>query len=128
MNSENWFKEKLDKFKDDIDFLAEKVILDLTEQIVAHMKENNIKRAEFAKRLGVSKAFVTKLLNGHSNLNIKTMVSVAKTLDCELNIGFGPKTFEVRRFYSAPTKQFDPNTFTENVVLSDKGDGDAIAA
>lgn len=87
MNAERWFEEQLDKFKDDVEFLTEKVILDFTEQVVACMEKRGINRAELAKRLGVSKAFITKLLNGNPNLTIKTMVSLAKTLDCDLNIG-----------------------------------------
>jgi len=82
-----WFKEKLDQFKDDVEFLTEKTILDFTEQVVASMEAQGISRAELAKRLGVSKAFITKLLNGNPNLTIKTMVSLAKTLGCDLNIG-----------------------------------------
>jgi len=86
MNSEEWFKEKLDKFKDDVDFLTEKAILGFTEQLVSHMEKNGITRAELARRLNVSKAFVTKLLNGNPNLTIKTMVSLARILDCDLKV------------------------------------------
>jgi len=39
-----------------------------------------------AQRLGVSKAFVTKLLNGNPNLTIKTMVAIAGALECTLLI------------------------------------------
>lgn len=98
MNSEEWFKEKLDRFKDDVDFLTEKAILGFTEQVVSYMEKNNINRAELAKRLNVSKAFVTKLLNGNPNLTIKTMVSLAKTLDCDLRL-------ELRAEHEVETKQ-----------------------
>jgi len=50
------------------------------------MEENGITRAELARRLNVSKAFVTKLLNGNPNLTIKTMVSLARILDCDLRV------------------------------------------
>jgi len=117
MKTGKWFQEKLEKFKDDIEFLTEKVILDFTEQVIAYMKQNGINRAELAKRLGVSKAFITKLLNGNPNLTIKTMVSLAKTLDCDINIEFAPEGFEVRRFYISPAKAFNASEFTEDVAF-----------
>jgi len=86
MNAEKWFKEKLDTFNYDVEFQTEKVILDFTEQVVLFMEKQEMSRADLAKRLGVSKAFVTKLLNGNPNLTIKTMVNIAKTLGCELSI------------------------------------------
>jgi len=86
MNSEEWFKEKLERFKDDVDFLTEKAILDFTEQVVSRMEENGITRAELARRLNVSKVFITKLLNGNPNLTIKTMVSLARILDRDLKV------------------------------------------
>lgn len=129
MNAEKWFKEQLDKFKDDVEFLTEKVILDFTEQVVAYMEKRGINRAELAKRLGVSKAFITKLLNGNPNLTIKTMVSLAKTLNCDLNIELCPEGFEVKRFYIAPVKVFDADQFTEDVTVPPmEGKIDAIAA
>jgi transcriptional regulator with XRE-family HTH domain len=90
MTAEKWFKEKLDTFKDDIVFQTEKVILDFTEQVVLFMEKQEMNRVDLAKRLGVSKAFVTKLLNGNPNLTIKTMVNIAKNLGCELSINILP--------------------------------------
>ena len=129
MNTEKWFKEKLDEFKDDVEFYTEEIILDFTEKIVTVMEEMGINRAELARKLGVSKAFITKLLNGNPNLTIKTMVSLAKTLDRDLNIDLGPEGFEVKRFYVAPTKVFDVSEFTEDVTVPPmEGEINAIAA
>jgi transcriptional regulator with XRE-family HTH domain len=84
MKMAKWFKEKLEEFKDDPEFIAEGIILKLNEKIVIKMEELNITRAELARRLGVTKPFITKLLNGNHNLTVKTMVSIAKALECEL--------------------------------------------
>lgn len=123
-----WFKEKLDQFKDDVEFLTEKTILDFTEQVVASMEAQGISRAELAKRLGVSKAFITKLLNGNPNLTIKTMVSLSKTLHCDLDIELCPEGFEAKRFYVAPSKVPDAGEFTCKVTLPPMEDIHAIAA
>jgi len=54
MNAEKWFKDKLEAFREDAEFYAEELILDLTEQIVAAMKELGVNRTELAARMGVS--------------------------------------------------------------------------
>jgi len=95
IDTEKWFDAKLDEFKDSADFYAEQLILGLTEQIVATMRALNINRAELATRLGVSRAAVTKLLNGNPNMTLRTMASVAKSLGCAINIDFCPEDLEV---------------------------------
>lgn len=91
MNAEKWFKDKLETFREDAEFYAEELILDLTEQIVAAMKELGVNRTELAARMGVSKAFVTKLLRGNTNVTLKTMASLARSLGCNVNIEVCPK-------------------------------------
>jgi len=128
MNAEKWFKEKLDTFKDDVEFQTEKVILDFTEQVVLFMEKQEMSRADLAKRLGVSKAFVTKLLNGNPNLTIKTMVNIAKTLCCELSIDVCPAGFEVKKFYATRKETFSVDQFTEEYKITLGEETDAIAA
>lgn len=113
MKMEAWYKEKIQKFRDDVDFLTEKAILDFTEKIVDKMNKTGLSRAELAQKLGVSKPFVTKLLNGNPNMTIKTMVSIAHALECELNFELCPKGFEIRTL--AVHKKIDVGKFTEAV-------------
>ncbi len=105
MKEEKWLNQLLEKYKDDLEFRMEGLILDFTEKIVTKMRESNISRAELARRLGVSKAFVTILLNGNPNLTIKTMMSIADVLGCDLNLDIFPKGFEIRSYYASPKKQ-----------------------
>src|SRR6266567_7758115 len=86
MKSGTWFTDKLKEFETDQEFRTEEVIIDFTEKVVAAMRERDMSRVELAQRLGVSKAFVTKLLNGNPNLTIRTMVSLADALECNLLI------------------------------------------
>jgi len=94
MKMNKWFKDKLEKFKDDPVYITEGIVLELNEKIVLKMEELNINRTELAERLGVKKPFVTKLLNGNHNLTVKTMVSIAQALECELVLDICPKGFE----------------------------------
>lgn len=128
---EKWFKGLLEEYKDDVEFITEGIILDLNEKIVAKMEELNITRAELAKRLSVTRPFITKLLNGNHNLTVKTMVSIAQALECELVLDLGPKGFEQRIFYKKKAKIPDLSGFKKMVkpeLEEDLDESDARAA
>jgi len=91
MKAAKWFTDKLKEFQDDREFRTEQVIIDFTEKVVAVMRERGMSRVELAQRLGVSKAFVTKLLNGKSNLTIRTIVAITDALGCELVVDIPPR-------------------------------------
>lgn len=96
-NLENWFGKLIEEYKDDVDFITEGIVLNLNEKIVSKMKDLRISRADLARRLGVTKAFVTKLLNGNHNLTVKTMVSIAKALESDLTLDLCSRGFEQKR-------------------------------
>lgn len=125
MNYEKWFNDMLDKYKDDIDFLTEEAIIEFNEKIVKRLKELNLSRTELANKLGVSKAFITKLLNGNPNLTIKTMVNIAKALDCNLELDLCPKEYEIRKFYLLNNKKIDYDNYNTNVNVKITGEVDA---
>jgi transcriptional regulator with XRE-family HTH domain len=106
MQVKSWFTDKLDRFADDPEFLTEEAILDFTEKLVAKMEELKVSRAELAKRLKVSKAFITKLLNGNPNMTIRTMVSISNALDCRLNLDIYSKGYRAINLYSPDDKGF----------------------
>ena len=81
-----WHKKKIEKFRNDVDYVTEATILGFTEMVVEKMQKTGLSRAELAQKLGVSKPFVTKLLNGNPNMTIKTMVSIAHALECEMKM------------------------------------------
>lgn len=128
MSTENWFATKLEEFKDDKEFLTEQAILHFTEQVAAAMQGLRMTRAGLARKLGVSKAFVTKLLNGNPNLTIRTMVSLAEALGCRIDLNLYPRELEVRTFYTRRNGTPREEEYTEvyNVTLG--GDFHAVAA
>jgi transcriptional regulator with XRE-family HTH domain len=97
MSENNWLTELVDELEDDAEYLTELQILHFTKLVVDKMQELKISRVELANRLDVSKAFVTKLLNGNPNMTIKTMVTILNAIGCRLNLGVYPKGFEVPR-------------------------------
>jgi transcriptional regulator with XRE-family HTH domain len=58
------------------DYQLETVVIDLTEQICEIMEAKGISRADLARKLGKSRAWVTKVLRGDQNLTLKTVVDI----------------------------------------------------
>ena len=94
-----WMKENLDRYKDTFEFKLEEVILDITEEVCRAMEEKGIGRAELAEKMGVSRAFISKLLNGTPNLTIKTLMKIAIVLDREMSVRMPPAGFKIPHLY-----------------------------
>jgi transcriptional regulator with XRE-family HTH domain len=58
---------------------------DFTRDLHARMKELGISQGELARRMGTSRPYVTKLLDG-SNFTLQTMVKLAMALDAVVRI------------------------------------------
>ncbi len=91
MSKQNWFLENLEKVQNTFDYRLENILLDVGENIALFMKEQNLNRSQMAQRLGVSRAYVTKILNGNPNLTIKTLLRLSDVLEKDLKIMFWSK-------------------------------------
>ena len=67
------------------------VLLEVTEEIARGLMARNMKRSELADRLGTSRAYVTKLLDGQENMTLKTLVRVANALEMKVDAKFIPR-------------------------------------
>ena len=54
-----------------------KIQLDLFNQLEAYMKANNINRTQLADRLGVTKGYISQVLNGDFDHKISKLVDLA---------------------------------------------------
>ncbi|MBF0496727.1 MAG: helix-turn-helix transcriptional regulator [Deltaproteobacteria bacterium] len=90
MKAHSWFKQELERVKDTFEYKLEGLELDITENILKVMEEKDISRAELAKKLGVSKASISKMLNYGSNITIRRLLSLADALNCELTVNIAP--------------------------------------
>ena len=52
----------------------------MNERICELMEQKNISRADLARKLGKSRAYITRLLNGQPNLTLKTLTQIAVAL------------------------------------------------
>jgi transcriptional regulator with XRE-family HTH domain len=89
--SESSFREFFRKAEEGIVYNVEGSILDFTEDLCRVMAEKDVSRAELARRIGTSPAYVTKILRGTSNFTLSSMVRVAMALGCDLRIHLAPR-------------------------------------
>ena len=59
----------------------ERTILDLTELICEIMKEQNVDKTELALRLGKSKGYITRILDGQINITIRVISDIFTALN-----------------------------------------------
>jgi transcriptional regulator with XRE-family HTH domain len=91
-------KNFLREIKKTDSFIAEQIKLDFIIQIYKLMKESNITQKEFAKKLNVSEAYVSKILKGDINFTIDTMVKLTRALNSNLHIKVVPDYKNVKWF------------------------------
>lgn len=91
---------------------------ELFAELEKYLKDNNINRTQFAEKLGVSKGYVSQVLNGDFNH------SISKLIELSLAMGKVPiLKFEDLDKYTAekpalPTKM--PNLSTEKPKIKEK--------
>lgn len=88
---QNGFGTLFDEAEKRTEFWEEDAIIGFTEDVCLAMEQAGVSRAELARRLGTSQAYVTKVLRGNANFTIKTMVRLAAALDSELRVHFAPR-------------------------------------
>lgn len=89
--TESTFKEFFRKAEESLAYHVEGSILDFTEDLCRVMAEKEVTRAELARRIGTSPAYVTKILRGNSNFTLSSMVRVAFALGSEVRIHLSPR-------------------------------------
>jgi len=60
------------------------------------MKANGVSRSELARRLGVSPAYVTKVLRGNVNFTLDSMVRLVRAAGGDVSLQVAPKTQKKR--------------------------------
>lgn len=60
--------------------------VELCEQIYSIMEQEGITKAELARRLQTSRAYITKLLQGSANFTLESLVKVARALKCNVSV------------------------------------------
>ncbi len=89
------------------------VIHDFYHIILNVMEEKKIKRTDLAKRLDVSRAAVTQLLNESPNITVRRMVEIADAVGVELKISSTDRDW----FSQHSTMQSSENKYSLNMEV-----------
>lgn len=69
--------------------------LQLFREIDKYLEENNMSRKDFAKKLGVSKAYVSQILNGEYDHKLSKLVRLALAMDLAPKLQFSDLESEI---------------------------------
>lgn len=89
-------REKINAARDTFDYRLEKILLQLGEDICLLMEQQGLSRTQLAERMGVSPAYITKILSGNPNLTIKSLLKLADAMGKELALQFAPRAAQKR--------------------------------
>lgn len=92
------FKSLLNKAKQRDSYWAGKAIHEFTEDLFVLMEARGVSKAELARRMGSSPAYVTKALRGDTNFTIDSMVRLVRALDGQLSIHATREEDDIRWF------------------------------
>lgn len=90
-NKEINFHSLFEDLEHDPDYLVECAITEFTENVAKRMDELGINRAELARRLDTSAAYITKILQGNANFTLKSMVRISLALESSLTTHLQPE-------------------------------------
>jgi transcriptional regulator with XRE-family HTH domain len=81
---------------DQVEYRHELAISAFTNDVAGLMAARGVSQSELARRLGVSRARVSQLMQHRSSPTLRTMVEVAAALGCEFGIRMVPREREER--------------------------------
>jgi len=73
------------------EYQHELALSSFTNAVARVMQEKNVNQSELARRLGVSRARVSQLLQHTSSPTLRTMVEVAQALECDVSLVVVPQ-------------------------------------
>jgi transcriptional regulator with XRE-family HTH domain len=71
-------------------YQQERAILDVTELICELMERENTSRSKLARRLGRTKGYITQMLDGRTNMTIRTVADVMTALGFSVRVQADP--------------------------------------
>jgi transcriptional regulator with XRE-family HTH domain len=80
------------------EYRAEGASIEFTNAMVTRMREAGVSRSELARKIGVSPAYISKLLRGATNFSLDSMVKIAHALNCEFRCHLEPVAAKSQRF------------------------------
>lgn len=73
----------------------EALVTEASEMIARLMAEQNVSKADLARKLNKSRAWVTQLLSGKANMTVRTLAEVVYALDAEVKLNAQPPSWKM---------------------------------
>ena len=77
-------------------YKREKIVLALTEEMIALMEQQGMNKSELAERMDTSKPYITKVMSGTANFTLDSMIQIADALNSELSVHLTAKDCETQ--------------------------------
>jgi len=97
--------EFLDRVETSPDYWHEGAIVEFTLDLERRMEEQDISRAELARRMGTSRAYITRLLGGNANFTLMTMVKLSMAVGGALHLHISDQKANTRWQDTLPQKK-----------------------
>ena len=95
----------------------ESLVAEASEVIAKLMAKRNVSKADLARRLNKSRAWVTQLLSGKTNMTVRTLAEVVHALNGEVKLHAEPMSWKIsaqRLGAGCPKVYVTPQTAAEN--------------
>ena len=90
--SPGWLDAAISNYDSDPDFVAEGLAMKVIEDALKLMDKEGINRTELARRLGKSRAYVTRLFNAPPNLTLRSIAALAIALEAKPAVFLDPSS------------------------------------
>jgi transcriptional regulator with XRE-family HTH domain len=81
---------------------------EFVRELERRLEEQGVSRAELARRLGTSKAYVTKVLSADANFTLATMTRLAAAVGGEVHIRISDRQAKARKVGRQPVPEPEP--------------------
>jgi transcriptional regulator with XRE-family HTH domain len=90
------FADLLQRAEQSDTFQIDRLKVEISERIYQAMKQQDVSNAELARRLGKSRAYVTKLFRGTTNFTLESLVRIGRALSCEVEFELLPRVQQAK--------------------------------
>ncbi len=117
------YKQLFDKALGSADAWTDVPVTEFSEDVARMMEEQGVSRAELARRLRTSRAYVTRMLGGNANFTLQTMTKVAMALGAAVHVHLAPQAATVhwRDEHHEPDTAGEPDLSEGHKASADSG-------
>lgn len=116
-NASNEMFDFLSNYLSKSDVYATKVIAKISMFILKYRQEANMTQKEFAKKMGVTQAMISKWESAEYNFTVETIAHICEKLNTTFDIEFKPESEYLANSYS---NNYDSIVMNEDWYSNDK--------